>query len=205
VENNEASATPVKKCRKCGKEKAYTTEHWPAVRSQPWGAVCRTCKKQAKRENTREQKQARIAARTQALATLAALKPSSAKDRADWTKPIEGSEPALLSRKVEIARALSLGSSRINEVAGGILNTIIEYAMNQASPHHEWAIKLLAERVIPKKLYEDLGAQAAGIKSGPGSDRPTVNIIIQPATVKPVAAESSEQSGVVIVQERSEQ
>ena len=156
-----------------------------------------------KRENTREQKQARIAARTQALATLAALKPSSAKDRADWTKPIAGSELALHSRKVEIARALSLGSQRINDVAGGILETIIEYAMNQMSPHHEWAIRLIAERVIPKKLYEDLGAQAAGIKGGPGGERPTVNIIIQPAIVRPAPGESSSsEGGVVIVQEK---
>jgi len=35
--------------------------------------------------------------------------------------------------------------------------------------------------VIPKKLYEDLGGQAAGIKAGQGTVRPAITVIVQQA------------------------
>jgi len=85
-------------------------------------------------------------------------------------------------RQLEIARALRVGAAKLNEAAEGILATILEYASNSQSPHHEWALRLIAERVIPRKLYEDLGGQAAGIKAGQGTARPAVTIIVQPAT-----------------------
>ena len=84
-------------------------------------------------------------------------------------------------RQLDVARALRVGSERLNEAAQGILATILEYAANAQSPHHEWALKLVAERVIPKKLYEDLGGQAAGIKAGQGTVRPSVTVIVQQA------------------------
>ena len=85
-------------------------------------------------------------------------------------------------RQLDIARALRIGAARLNESVEGILATILEYAANTQSPHHEWALKLIAERVIPKKLYEDLGGQAAGIKAGQGTVRPSITVIVQQAT-----------------------
>jgi hypothetical protein len=84
-------------------------------------------------------------------------------------------------RQLEIATALRSGAEGLNQRAAGILATLFGYAEKADHPHHEWALRLLAERILPRKLYEDLGGQAAGIKTGQGTIRPAVNIIIQPA------------------------
>jgi hypothetical protein len=91
----------------------------------------------------------------------------------------------LTIRQLDVARALRVGADRLNEAAGGILATILEYASNTQSPHHEWALRLIAERVIPRKLYEDLGSQAAGIKEGKGTVRPSITVIVQQAAPLP--------------------
>jgi len=100
-------------------------------------------------------------------------------------------------RQLDIARALREGADRLNEAAAGILATILEYAGNTQSPHHEWAIKLIAERIIPKKLYEDLGGQAAGIKAGQGTVRPAITVIVQQAA--PASPDSVHAGAVPVV------
>ena len=75
------------------------------------------------------------------------------------------------------------GASVLNEAAPDIMATILGYARNPKHPHHEWALKLIAERVIPRKMYADLGARMTGSKSGAG--RPAVTIIVQQAAPVP--------------------
>jgi len=190
MERDEAdTATPVRECTKCRQEKPYTIEHWPNAKGNAVGAVCRLCSRQRKRDFDLSYKQARVAARTQSLATLAEMPTFvPAKGNAVSTSR-DANEGELPLRQLDVTRALRIGTKRLNEAAQGILETILEYAGNSQSPHHEWALRLVAERVIPRKLYEDLGAQAAGIKAGQGNVRPAVTIIVQAAT--PAAPEPS--------------
>jgi len=192
MEREEADAAPaaiaLRRCVKCSADKQYTAEHWPATRGKPVGSVCRLCARIRKRDFDREYKQTRVAARTQSLAQLAETPAAPARAGA-VSKARDAREGELPLRQLEVARALRVGASRLNEAAQGILDTILEYAGNQQSPHHEWALRLIAERVIPRKLYEDLGAQAAGIKAGQGGVRPAITIIVQGAS--PAAPEPS--------------
>lgn len=161
---------------------AFTPTNWPSTRGRPAGHVCRLCARKRKLDFDGKYKTRRVAARTQTLESLAGIMTAPASELVvsqakDVTK-VEGS-----IRRLEIAKALRAGAKRLNDHAGTVLDTVFAYAADKTSPHHEWALKLVAERVIPRKLYEDLGAQEAGIEAGAGgAHRPSVTIIVQPAT-----------------------
>ena len=182
-----ADAAEKRQCTRCRSEKPYTAEHWPAKAGKAVGTVCRLCARNRKRDFDRKYKQMRVAARTQSLASLADAKPLAATGRS-VSKTGVALPGELPVRQLEVAQALRVGATRLNEKAESILATILAYAADSASPHHEWALRLIAERVIPKKLYEDLGAQAAGIKAGQGTVRPSVTIVVQQAA--PVSPDS---------------
>ena len=192
----EPGTAKTRRCVICNLDMPRTTEYWPARDGKAFGAVCRLCVRNRKRDFDRKYRQMRVAARTQSLASLAdaAVPPASGRAVSASSNAKPGELPI---KQLEIARALRVGAAKLNEAAEGILVTILEYASNSQSPHHEWALKLIAERVIPRKLYEDLGGQAAGIKAGQGTVRPAVTIIVQPAT--PAAAVPS-----VVVEGESE-
>ena len=170
-----------RRCSRCDLALPRTPEHWPARDGKAFGSVCRLCSRNRKRDFDRKYRQMRVAARTQSLASLADT-PAPPASAGAVTKSRDAKPGELPVKQLEVARALRVGAAKLNEAAEGILATILEYASNSQSPHHEWALRLIAERVIPRKLYEDLGGQAAGIKAGQGSVRPAVTIIVQPAT-----------------------
>ena len=169
-----------RQCHFCDSVLPYTPEHYPATRGKPTGNACRVCSRNRKRVFDAKYRGLRAAARAQGATSLT-----------DTTNPPAGAavvstardaKPGELSvRRLDIAKALRHGADRLNESVEGILATILEYAGNTQSPHHEWALKLVAERVIPKKLYEDLGSQAAGMKAGQGTVRPSITVIVQQA------------------------
>ena len=192
----ETGTAEKRRCNRCDLELPYTPEHWPATHGKAVGEVCRLCSRNRKRDFDRKYRQMRVAARTQSLASLAdtPTPPASAGGVPHSRDAKPGELPV---KQLEVARALRVGAAKLNEAAEGILATILEYASNSQSPHHEWALRLVAERVIPKKLYEDLGGQAAGIKAGQGTARPAVTIIVQPATpaavVHPIVVEGESE------------
>lgn len=180
-----SETVPAVTCRFCGTAKPATAEHWPVEKGELQHDICRVCSRQRKRVYDKKYRAERVAARTQTLAVLAETPtPSPAKEGMPTLSGM-ASETVELQRvhKLQIARALQAGASELNKHAQGILERILLYAGDPKSLHHEWALKLIAERVIPRKLYEDLGAQAAGIKAGQNAPaRPAVTIIVQPAT-----------------------
>jgi hypothetical protein len=179
-----ADGTPkAQTCKLCSQEKPYTPQHWPAERGHATGLVCRLCARDRKRDFDRKYKQTRVAARTHDLASLAATPatPTATKRAVSTSRDAKKSE--LPIRALDVAKALRAGAESINAHAQDILTRVLGYAADPTSTHHEWALKLIAERVIPRKLYEDLGSQAAGIKAGQGAVRPAVTIIVQPAAL----------------------
>lgn len=199
-ENTQAAGADetARECSKCGEFMLYTIANWPATNGKAIGTVCRLCARNRKRGFDGKYRGQRVAARTQSLASLAgALAAPASEVVVSQAKDVLKVEGPL--RRLEIAKALRSGATRINEHAGTVLDTVFEYAADKTSPHHEWALKLIAERVIPKKLYEDLGAQEAGIDAGAaGSHRPSVTIIVQPAASPAPVADSRVIEGVVI-------
>lgn len=187
MEHNFESSAPRdnRNCKMCGFEKPYTPEHWPSTRGKARGNVCLPCMKVYHRQRRRNLRP-RVAARTQSIGELAETT-LSAPARAKAVSKVESQMPVEAKlQKLNAARALSAGAGRINEQARHVLDTLFAYIDDPTSPHHEWALRLVAERVLPRKLYENLGDLAAGIK-GQGTQRPEVTIIVQPATVAPEA------------------
>ena len=187
-----------RECSRCREVLLYTTANWPADRGRAVGTVCRLCSRKRKRDFDGKYRGQRVAARVQSLAILAGAVAAPASEVvASKVRDVLKVEGPL--RRLEIAKALRAGATRINEHAGTVLDTVFEYAADKTSPHHEWALKLIAERVIPRKLYEDLGAQEAGIEAGAGgANRPSVTIIVQPAAMPAPAADARIIEGVVV-------
>jgi hypothetical protein len=81
--------------------------------------------------------------------------------------------------KLDIAKALKSGAAIANEYVDAVMSRVLQYASDPTHRLHGWALEFLAERVMPKKLYEDLGGQAAGV--GLGDKRPQFVIQVLPA------------------------
>lgn len=179
------TGTPLRACNSCAKSFPFTLEFWPANgKREPKGGRCRICVSAEKKIFDRNAREKRVAARTQQAATLTENVPapasagavSTSKDRLPGELPL---------RQLEVVKALREGAQFLNGVAKTTLDTLAYYLGDVTHPHHEWAIKFVADRLLPKKLYEDLGAKEAGVfRAGDGAaSRPSVTIIVQPAAV----------------------
>lgn len=100
--------------------------------------------------------------------------------------------------KLEATNALKAGAVVLNEHAAFVMAKVIEYASDPEHKHHLWALELLAQRILPRKLYEELGGQAAGVGSL-NDKRPTFQINILPAVSEaPVGRVVSVQEAEVV-------
>ena len=170
-------------CKICNQTVAeINPSTWPHSLGKPLGAVCRPCARARKREFDAQYKKARMEARAAGVATL---DPQTATTQAG----LGGGAVAKVSsehnrlpgeldmRKLPVARALREGAAVINEKAASIMGRLVGYADDPASPHHEWALKLLAERVIPKALFDELARKEVGGVGGAGGPRISINIM----------------------------
>ena len=142
---------------------------------------CRVCYRTYKRIFDSKAKQTRVAERIQAMSDIPAPAetPASVPTVAQSTVVVPSD---LKARQLEIVQALRVGAGMLNANAQQLLETLLRYAQTPTHPHHEWAFKFIVERLLPKKLYEDLGAKDAGLRPGEGGNRSSVTIIVQPAT-----------------------
>lgn len=82
--------------------------------------------------------------------------------------------------RLDVAKALKIGARITNDNAEMVVARLLQYASDPESEHHIWALELLAQRILPRKLYEELGGQAAGVGSLQ-ERRPSFQINILPA------------------------
>lgn len=80
-----------------------------------------------------------------------------------------------------MAKALKIGARITNDHAEMVMARVLQYANDPEHRHHIWAVTLLAERILPRKLYEELGGAAAGVGSL-NDKRPQFVIQVLPAT-----------------------
>ena len=82
----------------------------------------------------------------------------------------------------DVKAALEVGASRLKDAAPKITDLVLSYAMDPTSEHHEWAAKLVAERLWPARGFaQPLVSQAGGV-GGAGNSAPVVHINVVSAT-----------------------
>lgn len=161
-------------CVKCNEKKIVTPETWPYRKGrgpngvyQAHGGVCRVC--EAKRKAAYE-------ARRDEIRALIVVPPPDPKG-----KPEDQRKALSAANKLDVALALKAGSRVLNDVAPAVMARILEYLDDPDHEHHIWAVEFCAQRILPRKLYEELGGQAAGV--GALSDRrPQFIVNVMPAT-----------------------
>lgn len=161
-------------CTKCAATKVVTPDTWPYRKEtrpgalyQAHGQLCLDCVK--KRKNEYDARRRAIVADAKASAVP------------DEGKPADKRKALTAASKMDVAAALKTGSTVLNQVAPSVLARVMEYLEDPDHKHHLWALELLAQRILPRKLYEELGGQAAGV--GAIADRrPQIVINVQPAS-----------------------
>ena len=183
-------------CAGCRTEKPATREEWPHQKGKPIGRLCRPCSNKEKdASRARREAAARVDAANNSLAAqpLKVGDMLSPKDeahnqaimqaRAELAAPAPGKP---IASRLEIAHALKQGAHFLNAHAPGALATLAEYLEDKESPMHTWALQLVIERALPRKLYEELGATAAEV-GGAVKERPTFIVNVLPAGAQPPA------------------
>lgn len=160
-------------CRDCNETKVVSPETWPyrsRAKGKPYhahGMRCLLC--EAARKKQYEDRRGQVAALVaeDPPKDSPAVKPKKSDARTDEVE----------QAKLDAAKSLKLGSRVLNQSAADVLARILMWAEDEQDENHRWAIQFLAERILPRKLYEELGGQAAGV--GQLSDkRPVFNIQI---------------------------
>lgn len=151
-------------CSKCDQTKVVAPGTWVYKRNRKgryevYGSVCKACdlKRQAEYDTRKAEIKALVGAESAETAGVPATAP-----------------------KLDATRALKAGGAVLNKHAPGVLARVLQYAEDPDHPLHQWALDKLVDRILPRKLYEELGAQAAGV-GGLNDKRPVFNIQILPA------------------------
>jgi hypothetical protein len=162
------SGTEHRTCHNCNATKPVAAGVWAF---KPGGAplkICFACQ-QARKADSHAQR------------AMQALQPLAT----DTKPPAKKEPPADVAEvkkeaKLDVAKALKIGARITNDHAEMVMARVLQYANDPTHELHKWALELLAERILPRKLYEELGGQAAGVGSL-NDKRPMFNINILPA------------------------
>jgi hypothetical protein len=172
-------------CTKCDARKIVTPETWPYRKGrtgqyQAHGGYCMDCEKVRK---------SKYEDRRKAIASGVTATPVPATGSAD-----EKRKALKTASKLDVAQALKAGSIVMNEAAPGVLARIMEYLEDPEHRHHIWALELFAQRILPRKLYEELGGQAAGV-GALNDKRPMFVLNVLPASAGTPSGNVYDQEG----------
>lgn len=197
---------PERECAVCKVSKPLTDDFWKrsgpinGVRGAPGGLTCLKCLRANDMARVkRERKELKAAGHPalQALPTArqVAQDPSLAKQRAKVlaarlaaTTPGAGLDVSKISpRKLSTAVALKHGADVIVREAPKVLELLALYASDPESKHHEWALQLFADRILPQRAFAALAIKEAGLeeKGGGAMPRVTINVIASPGPSAP--------------------
>lgn len=197
-----APGEPTKVCEDCGHARPFNKTWWPHNGTRPSGVRCRRCKeiRDTKLEKARALEKRAIAARTggkvgkiKTPTVLGTFSPEAAAIVASLTKP-KPPAPAAPAPKAaksasraekpikdaaEVRKVLASGAGMVNANAEALMEMLMAYAMDPTSPMHEYCFRLLAERIVPKKLYESIGQRAMGLDNTGREHVKTVTINVR--------------------------
>jgi hypothetical protein len=151
-----ASGVTRQVCRNCNEDKPVTLGAWAFKPSGEPLQICLVCQTLRKTENKE---------RAEKKEKGGAIVPKTPKD-------IRG------EGKLDAAKAMRAGAQLANEYVDLVLARVLQYVADPKHPLHGWALQFMAERIMPRRLYEDLGQQAAGVV---GKERTQHIIQILPA------------------------
>jgi len=164
-----APDTGTRQCIGCGNFVTQDKPNWPYQAGKPVGRFCRPCA----RVQHKLRKEKYAAAKKAGLATLMP-------DTLPNGKPVQKTGAAVVPLKpnqLDVAKALRAGATTLNQNAFELIERALSYAQDASSPHHEWAIKLFLDRILPAKLYQELGLKTAGVSKHKGTgEKPSVVI-----------------------------
>jgi len=160
-------AAPTRVCSACGETKPFDVKNWYADRSKgkglkPRGTRCKSCY----RSGIKSAKQMEDISTRQAGLKRAGVKAGKVDPRA-------------------LRDAMAGGVGALNEYAGDLLAIVMAYALDPTSPEHQWALKLMTERVMPAKMFAELGLNAAGLLKGGKEQTRSVTITVNELGAKP--------------------
>ena len=162
-EATEPSAPPKRTCANCNATVPVVEGSWAFKPGGDPLKICAACWQARKAESHGRRAQA-----------------TTAKPKPKPTAP-EDIKAITAERKLDVAKALKVGAQITNDHAEMVMARVLQYANDPEHKHHLWAVQLLAERILPRKLYEELGAAAAGVGSL-NDKRPQFIIQVLPAT-----------------------
>jgi hypothetical protein len=151
-------------CRNCNEEKPVTPGSWAFKPGGDPLQICLVCQTLRKAEAKAERQN----------------KPGP-DGKPKTPKEIRG------DAKLDIARALKSGAAIANEYVDLVMARVLQYASDPQHRLHGWALEFLAERVMPRKLYEDLGSQAAGVGLSDKRPQYIVQVLAAPVQQQPAA------------------
>jgi hypothetical protein len=160
-------------CTKCDAAEPVIPTRWPHKKNKagdyvPRGTICLVCEK------------ARKAAYELRRDEIAAIVPPAEPEGSSTDGKPKDRKALKDEAKLDAARALKTGSRVINDIAPAVLARLEAYANDEDSEYHYQALEFFAARIAPKRLYEELGGEAAGL--GALSDkRPIFQVNILPA------------------------
>jgi len=174
---SEVAAGPLevehKTCAACGESKPFVPGTWysdsRSGTKKAYGPRCLKCYRAGQKINEKA-KRAGERARADAVAR--------AKGYADKT----GGGPAqgMPVDPGKLREAMGQGVGAVNEYAADLLALVMSYALDKSSTEHTWALKLMTERVLPAKMFAELGLNAAGLLKGGKAQTRQVTINIRP-------------------------
>lgn len=173
-----------RQCRKCGETKTVKPETWvyrPDKKKvyHAHGTLCLACEKKRKQEYE--------ARRGLIIAAVAPAEPTE--------KPDDARKELKAAAKLDVARSLKAGSHVLNDLSAGALARLAEYVEDPEHEMHAWALEFTLQRILPRKLYEELGGEAAGL--GALQDkRPVFVVNVHPAA--PQIGNTYEHGGDVV-------
>ena len=173
---------PEKKlCANCNKAVPVTPDTWAFKRGGAPLKICKPCWHARKAESAQ-----------------AALQPKPVTKPTKPKLPVAaGAKDIKAAARLDVAQALKAGARVLNDQAEMVLARVLSYAADPNHPQHWDALKLLTDRILPRKLFEVLGGEAAGV--GHLQDkRPQFVVQILPATLDAPAGRVIEGEGRVV-------
>jgi len=193
------------RCKACQLEKPKTEDFWELrPNGNLRGALCRKCLAVRKRELEVKRSYA-LAGEKLPTPTQAANSEATAAKRSKILALRDAAALGLSEKtriptsKLTIAAALKAGADVVNQEAVSVLTRIAEYANDPASIHHEWALKLFAERILPQRAFAALAVKEAGLENADAAGGPRISFNILPASGR-----GPESEGRVIDVERDD-